>query len=706
MLLFDHQLAFERGDLLGLTADLAVSLVVAAGLGGLVRISGWGRWAAVVLLGLWCLMNFANYEHVRELGSMVALAHAGYIVDPTFLRGSALAPARPLILLIVTVGSCVSLWWWSKAQRPFPVRRPLLAALLLIALFLIWPANHRLAAWRQSNFVLAQTSRLVTRATASPPSQNVLDRAVEADLDGELFIEALPRGSNVLLVILEGVSGAYLPSLRARHGADSTIDMPELDHLGKRELAWSTFVAHQRQTNRGEYALLCGDYPKLITSEPKMTELAGSQELDCLPSILAEAGFSTTYLQAAPMAFMVKNQFMPQAGFERSAGDTWFEQHYHRNFWGIDDRAFFEQSVGMIEDLQRGDRPWFLTLLTVGTHHPFNTPPDFEGSYAQGSAGWAMEYLDLAVGAFVRRIEELGILNDTLVVITSDESREMVPGDSDIANSFRQAWGLMIMLHPTGSSGVIDEPAMQLDLPISILDALGLGGHSGDLGGRSVFRRYREPRQLLWGNTYLGLVAGLSADRQLAVCSEDLRHCVATDLGGSLFSPDLQLLPVDPSEVRWLIHGAERSLATHAPNRATRELLLTAPGPMPVAADVVEQFVFGGQFLTIPAGTRADVDIEVGLTGGLGELRFYHDLTIGQRPEYLRSGLLKVGETLRIRYSVTAESALNDIESRFLIHEINGQGLALDFTTARIRLTPMTGEPDDSGIVEHLFVVE
>ena len=39
----------------------------------------------------------------------------------------------------------------------------------------------------------------------------------------------------------------------------------------------------------------------------------------CLPAALAEAGYATVYLQAAPLTFMLKDKFMPRIGFERVA---------------------------------------------------------------------------------------------------------------------------------------------------------------------------------------------------------------------------------------------------------------------------------------------------------------------------------------------------------------------------------------------------
>ena len=94
----------------------------------------------------------------------------------------------------------------------------------------------------------------------------------------------------------------------------------------------------------------------------------------------AEAlGYRTVFLQAAPLAFMLKDRFMPRAGFQQVLGNDWFQEYYVRNDWGVDDRAFLEQAAAMVESLAAARQPWFLTLLSVGTHHPFILPPDAGG---------------------------------------------------------------------------------------------------------------------------------------------------------------------------------------------------------------------------------------------------------------------------------------------------------------------------------------
>jgi Sulfatase len=708
MLIIENNVRIRAGDLRGITLDVAVSLLMVIVALSVLRSQRWGRPAASALVALWCLVNLANYEHIRELGAMARLAYAGFITDPTFLFGSGLSSSHPLVFSLVLVVSILALWISPRHPQIGAPLRWLLVAVVVFSAPVLIPLDQQLSEWRQTNIVAAQAHRLIDGISERSKPRMTLHRTVQADLSGESMINRGPQASNVLLVILEGVSGAYLPSLRDRHGAPTSITMPHLDGIAQSGLSWSTFINHQRQTNRGEYAILCGDYPKLAGGgEPKMTELVGAGPLDCLPAVLRNVGYATVYLQAAPMPFMLKDQFMPQAGFATAAGDTFFDHAYGRNHWGVDDLSFLETSIELVEQLQQNERPWFLTLLTVGTHHPFNAPDSFQSTYERGSDGWAMDYLDRAVGFFIQELEELGVLDDTLVLITSDESREAKPHESDEVSMLSQSWGFLIVLTPSGETGIVDEPFMQLDLPISILDYLDVPDPAGRLVGRSVFRRYDTNRDLLWGNTYLDMAAGLSSSGDLVLCDGAFRTCRGAELAGpSLYSPDIELSSVDPSTVGWLRRGVEESRSAGVATVGDREYLFIPPGSTPVMEDASGQLVFGGQFLTIPASARADVEIEIELAGPVGgALNFSHDVVINDQQQYLRTGRLEVGQTVTIRYTMVTRTAHEGVHFRFWVEGYNTTGLKVMTKNARITLSPVDTDALPPGLTEHEFQI-
>jgi hypothetical protein len=318
-----------------------------------------------------------------------------------------------------------------------------------------------------------------------------------------------------------------------------------------------------------------------------------------------------------------------------------------------------------------------------------------------------MDYLDRAVGLFIQELGDLSILTDTLVLITSDEAREKKPGASDEASMLSQSWGFLIALTPSGDSGVIDEPFMQVDLPISVLDYLDLSDTSNRLGGRSVFRRYATTRDLFWGNTYLDLVAGLSSRGELAFCDGAFRTCRGTQLvDTTLFSPGIELSSLEPLTVGWLQRAVEASRVASVAAINDRELFLMQPGTTSVREGNSLQFVFGGQFLTIPAGVQADVEIEMELVGRKGgTVSFSHDLILDRRQQYLRTGRLGVGQTVRIRYTVVSQVAYEEVELRFWVEAVNMSGLEVVTKTACIKMSSSISNDLSYGLTEYEFQI-
>ena len=129
-----------------------------------------------------------------------------------------------------------------------------------------------------------------------------------------------------------------------------------------------------------------------------MTEYADRPIPNALPGVLRHAGYQTAYLQAAPLAFMHKDRFMPRAGFERVEGEESFGQCECRNGWGPDDRTLLVRATDLALEMKQAGKPWFLTVLAAGTHHPYCVPRDFQSALPSDS------YERAAAFAFGRRL--------------------------------------------------------------------------------------------------------------------------------------------------------------------------------------------------------------------------------------------------------------------------------------------------------------
>ncbi|MBJ9973816.1 LTA synthase family protein [Pseudomonas sp. S75] len=467
-------------------------------------------WLALPVLLAWAGLLVASAELVNAVGRLPDSGDLAYLFDPQFMENSTSGVlAHPWLPWLL--GGGIGLWslshWRARRLPSTGLPRHAWAAPALL-LCLHWGSEQLLPSdsepWRQYSLghqlLSAAGSDLQLKArqwlghdlSVTPlPSSGL----TQSDLDGRKLLDAPGRARNLLLITLEGIPGAYLRANReALHSRFNAEPMPNLSRWAERGMNTPDYVLHTHQTIRGLYAMLCGDYDKLANGTPKGVELLTQDQRNqaCLPAQLRQAGFSTHYLQGAGLRFMAKDRIMPHVGFDAVHGVEWFRNPNHLEFpWGKDDRAFFEGAADYVEHLRQSDQPWMLTLLTVGTHQPYSAPDDYLQRHATPKQA-AVAYLDDALGAFLDKLAHQGVLEDTLVVITSDESH----GIDGVR--LASAWGFNLTLAPeqrqlprlkAGTYG-------HVDLATSLLDYFTLPIPAA-LAGRSLFRDYETGREMI-----------------------------------------------------------------------------------------------------------------------------------------------------------------------------------------------------------------
>jgi len=86
------------------------------------------------------------------------------------------------------------------------------------------------------------------------------------------------------------------------------------------------------------------------------------------------------------------------------------------------DRAFAAKAVEFIEGHQRRrpDAPFFLYLTPSAPHRPCMPPDEFKGASQAGPRGDMVCVVDWVVGQVEAAVERLGLKDDTLIILTSD----------------------------------------------------------------------------------------------------------------------------------------------------------------------------------------------------------------------------------------------------------------------------------------------
>jgi hypothetical protein len=690
LLLGEKHLALAPVDLRGAFADASVAILI-VGVAGVFFATRrwWGRALGIVIVVSLVWVSFAMYEFISVFDSLYALSHVAFLVDSTFVGGSVRHLQHPVLLGSLTaLAVAAGLWarapgrhWWRWWGVAF--------ALSVFGQFVI-PASHAHDEWRQRHAVQANLSFLpASGGTGSVSIRADVGAVFRGNLSGKRWAGPLSGRPNVLLILIEAASGAHLPSVAAAQGVQSGTTMPKLDALAQRHILFTRLISHQRQTNRGEYGILCGDYPKLLTDQSKMSEQVYGAAHRCLPEVLRDEGYATAYIQSAPLGFMMKDQFMKKAGFEELVGDPWFQQSYARTDWGVDDKAFFEQSLRRVVELHAGDRPFFATLLTVGTHHPFTFPDSATAEGARTRQERAFRWADDALAEFLTQLEQHGVLRDTVVIITSDESIGLVQAASPTQRLLSQSWSFAVVMMPEPQAKRIDTLYAHVDTALSVTDLLGLEPQARRFVGRSWFREYDTPRRLFAGNTYARSVIMWEPSGSAIVCDESFRSCMRSiPVDDLVFGPKRQSEPASARERQLLTEVARLTRSGRGAMTEAGVIDLWATDVMSVPAAAGKKLLIGGQYLRVPGGTTLRVDLDLEVSGDQATIDFHQDVFLNGYEKFARKGIhIRDGERWRLSYEIAVPNDSSQLVVQLYATTVSGDVAAIEFHDARLSMT-------------------
>lgn len=579
----------------------------------------------VLLSLLWCLFTLGTAELVAAVGRMPEPGDLQYLADPQFVSHSTqeggLSQPWLAAAMVVLLGLYLIV---RMVQRSLP-RRPLvwtwiLAPGALLGAHALYQYQSPSAAeqWQQFNLphkLLAESlssGQMQLRdwlAGDNPNSAPDISAFTTLDLNGSPLLANPGQARNLLIVTLEGVTGAYIEAAQAAIGSPhGDTSMPRLSQWAERGMLTADYVLHGHQTIRGLYAMLCGDYNKLDSGTPKGLELLNNpvRAAQCLPAQMRENGFSTHFLQGAGLRFMAKDQIMPRMGFEHTRGREWFRNTPYLDFsWGMDDKAFFEGALKYVGQLREQKAPWMLTLLTVGTHQPYSAPADYLERYPSAKQA-AVAYLDDALGDFLDALAQQGVLDDTLVLVTSDESH----GLDDVR--LASAWGFNLLLAPeqTQLPALKDGVYGHIDLTASVLDYFALPLPDA-IAGRSLLRNYASGRAMMSYTN--GLLRQHDGQGIFTEC--DFQRVCRRYASDGFIAPSARYLErVTGREARLVSQRAgllDQSLqdnlaGQHFQFASNERILLQSHRTDDWADNLV-----GAQYLELPKGTRTRVTLQV-----------------------------------------------------------------------------------------------
>jgi lipoteichoic acid synthase len=225
---------------------------------------------------------------------------------------------------------------------------------------------------------------------------------------------------NLILLVVESFSMYHSASFSGIHDW-----VPHFDALADKGRRFTNFYANGNRTEQGLVALLTGQSP-VVKGRGRGSVLLDEYRTssDSVPRSLRELGYYSLFLTTANLGFLGIGNWLDDIGFDEREGH---DAPYYRGmkrilFDAAPDGALYGRALQRLQELrQEANTPFFMTLETVTTHHPYIDPES--GIHSQELT---FRYADRELGRFVTSLESNGFFENGYLLIMSDH-RAMVP---------------------------------------------------------------------------------------------------------------------------------------------------------------------------------------------------------------------------------------------------------------------------------------
>lgn len=319
-------------------------------------------------------------------------------------------------------------------------------------------------------------------------------------------------GRNVLIFIMESMSAEHSallhPELYPAEGGGPAGFTPFLDSLMRTGVLCRKMYANGTRSIQAMPSVL-GSMPSFRTPFVLMPQSLGESRQ--LPAILRDMGYSTTFFCGSERGSMGFGAYARSAGIDRLVSREDYETRHGNDdfdgFWGIWDEKFL-QFAG--EELSETPEPFFATLFTLSSHHPFVVPEEYADSLPEGYTRIhkGVAYDDMAFRRFFERFGHEEWFRRTLFVFVADHvSSEKYAPETTVYPGNRHIIGFFHT--PDGAwQGEIDGVVQQLDIMPTVLGLLG-NKEPYFAFGRDLLN---EPDRPVWSVSYDGMFRAVTND--------------------------------------------------------------------------------------------------------------------------------------------------------------------------------------------------
>lgn len=281
------------------------------------------------------------------------------------------------------------------------------------------------------------------------------------------------HGKNIMIFVLESFSYEHSAYLNPELYKGEVSYTPFLDSLMQHGYLFRRGYANGRKSIDALPSVL-SSIPSFKT--PFVITPQSLGETRGLGRLLGEEGYSTWFFNGSENKSMGFVAYANLSGIENARTRENYEarmgKNDYDNYWGIWDGPFMQY---MARELDDAPKPFFATLFTLSSHHPFVVPAGYEQILPPGrtKVQQPVAYTDRSLRDFFAYARTQPWYDNTLFVFTADHVSSEVYGDESKAPT-GNSHILFFMYTPDGSlRGDDPHVAQQIDLMPTLLGLTG-----------------------------------------------------------------------------------------------------------------------------------------------------------------------------------------------------------------------------------------
>jgi lipoteichoic acid synthase len=318
----------------------------------------------------------------------------------------------------------------------------------------------------------------------------------ESIYDPPKLMGSAKQRPNIVLLIMESLRADVVAPYTT---STSTVHKPFLNEIAQQSLVFEEAYTSVSHTSKALVAILCGMFPRfqmpIIEAKPHRLSLTSAAHL------LGQVGYRSAFFQTALATFENRVGLLKNLGFEdRFVQEDVKEPGYQKlGYFGMDEFAMLKPILNWAASKQ--DKPFFLTVLTVLSHHPYVMPGQ-NGLLAHQEEYFhaylkTVTHTDEFARALFAGLSDLRLLKNTVIIIVGDHGEafgehglwqhDAVPYQ-EVTRVPLLIWGPSWLGPPRRVSGL----RHHIDILPTLLDITGVSW-SGRLPGKSLISSDGHP---------------------------------------------------------------------------------------------------------------------------------------------------------------------------------------------------------------------